>query len=430
MLALKKELSNHPCFNVHVKGQYGRVHLPVAPKCNILCNYCNRKYDCVNESRPGVTSGVLEPFQALEYTKKVLEAEPRISVVGIAGPGDPFANADETIETVRLIHEEIPHMLICLSSNGLRLPYYVDDIAKYGVSHVTVTLNAVDPEIGARVYSWVRDGKVIYRGKKAAELLLSRQLEAISLLKEKNLVVKVNTIVIPGINDTHIMDVAKKIKSMGVDIMNCMAMFPNKETPFENISEPSKEMMLGIRDEAEKIIPQMKHCKRCRADAVGLLDNDKSSEMHGCLTRCSKIKANTPNIRPYVAVATREGMLVNLHLGEAETLQIWGKKDGEYYLLEERNTPEPGTGPERWNQLGDLLKDCSTLLVASVGENPKKILAEKGVRIVQMSGFIEMGLKGVYEGEDISYLKLLTKPCSGGKNREDRMCGGTGDGCG
>ena len=43
----------HPCFNAKVKGQFGRVHLPVAPKCNILCNYCNRKFDCVNESRPG-----------------------------------------------------------------------------------------------------------------------------------------------------------------------------------------------------------------------------------------------------------------------------------------------------------------------------------------------------------------------------------------
>ena len=56
----------HPCFNAKVKGQFGRVHLPVAPKCNILCNYCNRKFDCVNESRPGVTSSVLSPAQALD----------------------------------------------------------------------------------------------------------------------------------------------------------------------------------------------------------------------------------------------------------------------------------------------------------------------------------------------------------------------------
>ena len=73
-----------------------------------------------------------------------------------------------------------------------------------------MTVNAVDPEIGARIYSWVRDGKVIYRGIDAAKLLLERQLEAIAALKAHGIVVKVNTIVIPGINDHHVVEVARK----------------------------------------------------------------------------------------------------------------------------------------------------------------------------------------------------------------------------
>ena len=101
----------HPCFNVKVKGECGRVHLPVAPKCNIMCDYCNRKYDCVNESRPGVTSAVLKPKQAMAYLEKVLGAEPRITVAGIAGPGDPFANPRETLETIRLIRRRFPGSL-------------------------------------------------------------------------------------------------------------------------------------------------------------------------------------------------------------------------------------------------------------------------------------------------------------------------------
>ncbi len=80
------------------------------PKCNILCNYCNRKFDCVNESRPGVTSSVLSPTQAIAYLERVLEAEPRITVAGIAGPGDPFANPKETLETIRLIRQRFPEL--------------------------------------------------------------------------------------------------------------------------------------------------------------------------------------------------------------------------------------------------------------------------------------------------------------------------------
>ena len=116
---IKKDFHRHPCFNPEAKGQYGRVHLPVAPKCNIKCNFCDRKYDCVNESRPGVTSSILTPEQAGAYMGKVIEKEPRISVAGIAGPGDPFANGDETMATLRTVRRQFPEMLLCVSSNGM-----------------------------------------------------------------------------------------------------------------------------------------------------------------------------------------------------------------------------------------------------------------------------------------------------------------------
>ncbi|WP_227625365.1 hypothetical protein [Geofilum rubicundum] len=62
-----KETTNskaaHPCFDEKARHAHARVHLPVAPNCNIQCNYCNRQFDCVNESRPGVTSTLLKPFQ-------------------------------------------------------------------------------------------------------------------------------------------------------------------------------------------------------------------------------------------------------------------------------------------------------------------------------------------------------------------------------
>ena len=156
----------HPCFNAKVKGQFGRVHLPVAPKCNILCNYCNRKFDCVNEIPARGDQCGARPTQAIAYLEQVLEAEPRITVAGIAGPGDPFANPKETMETLRLIRQRFPELLLCLASNGLGMPPYLDELAELQVSHVTITVNTVDPEIGARIYSWVRDGKVIYRGRR------------------------------------------------------------------------------------------------------------------------------------------------------------------------------------------------------------------------------------------------------------------------
>jgi nitrogen fixation protein NifB len=93
-------LDNHPCFNPGACKSFGRVHLPVAPRCNIQCKFCNRKFDCVNETRPGVTSAVLSPGQAMVYMEEVFAQKGNISVVGIAGPGDPFANPEVTLETL------------------------------------------------------------------------------------------------------------------------------------------------------------------------------------------------------------------------------------------------------------------------------------------------------------------------------------------
>jgi len=418
------DTNRHPCFNAEVKGECGRVHLPVAPKCNIKCNYCNRKYDCVNESRPGVTSGVLSPVQATSYLEQVLAREPRISVTGIAGPGDPFANPVETLETLRLTREKFPHLLICLATNGLELPPYLDDLAEIGVSHVTITVNAVDPEIGRKIFAWVRDGKIIHRGLRGADLLIKRQLESIRGLKARGVIVKVNFIVIPGINDRHVEEVAQAMKDLGVDLLNCMPMFPNSDTAFANIPEPDETTLSTVRYKAEKYLPQMRHCTRCRADAVGLLGDDLSAELSGCLTNCSKILPPARE-RPYVAVATLEGILVNQHLGEAVSVQIWGKNGDGYHLLEERKTPTPGTGLKRWQDLAQLLSDCRALLVGGIGENPREVLTAAGVLPIEMGGFIESGLDVIYRGDSTAGLKHRRRGCA-----EAAGCRGEGGGCG
>ena len=152
----KGKEGTHPCFDAAAKKKYARVHLPIAPNCNVLCNFCNRKFDCVNESRPGVCSAVLSPSQALAYMKKIAAKDIDISVVGIAGPGDPFANPEETFETLKLIRNELPKMIFCLSSNGIDLTQYIEKIKEYNVTHVTLTINALDPAVIAEIYSWVR----------------------------------------------------------------------------------------------------------------------------------------------------------------------------------------------------------------------------------------------------------------------------------
>ena len=421
-----KDLSRHPCFNREAAGECGRVHLPVAPKCNIQCNYCNRKYDCVNESRPGVTSAVLKPHQAGEYMELVLEKEPRITVAGIAGPGDPFANAAEVLETVRLLRAKHPDLIFCLSTNGLNLAPYLDQVAALDVSHVTITISAVDPAIGARIYAWVKDGNVVYRGEQGAALLLERQLAGIRGLKERGVTVKVNTIVIPGINEDHVEEVARVVAALGADIQNLIPLKPSADTPFADLPEPGRETVLPLRKKAGEHIAQMTHCKRCRADAVGLLCNDRSAELSTTLRACSNLKPVQPVMeRPYVAVASREGMLVNRHLGEAASFQIWGpdKDHGGYVMVEERRAPNRGCGPQRWEELAAVLNDCRAVLAEALGEAPRTVLEEHGIKAHAVTGFIAEALDAVYGAGDLRALSGRRGGIAGG------CCTGTGTGC-
>jgi nitrogen fixation protein NifB len=416
------DTTRHPCFNSSSKHSFGRVHLPVAPRCNIQCNFCDRRFACAGENRPGVSVSLLSPRQAAAYLDKAVEIDPRIAVAGSAGPGDPLANAEKTLETLRLVRRAHPDMLLCVATNGLALPAWVDDIAAVETSHVSVTVNAVDPAVGAKIYAWVRDGKKIYRGADGAALLLERQLEGIAALKKNDIMVKVNTIVIPGVNEDHVIDVARSMKGVGADMLNLIAVYPVQGTPFGGLAEPPSTAMAALRTAAEEHLPQMKHCTRCRADAAGLLGQDDPRLREAVL----KAQASSPDSgaeRPYVAAVSREGALVNEHLGEARNLWVYEKGPGGFRLIERRPAPPPGGGWKRWADLAGQLGDCRAILVSSAGDAPQTILSEHGIQVVQMEGLIEEGLDSVYRG---------TVPRS--PLREKQRCGsgcaGDGMGCG
>lgn len=414
--------SRHPCFNKDARHAFGRVHLPVAPKCNIQCNYCNRKYACANENRPGVSTRVLSPGQALYYLKQVMARETNVSVVGIAGPGDAFATPDTTLETLRLVRKEYPSMLSCVATNGLHLAPFIPDLAALQTSHVTITINCVDADIGAPIYAWARDGKVIYRGRQAAEVLIERQLSAIRELKQANIVVKINSILMPGINDRHMEEIAHTVKAQGADIMNCIPLLPVEDTPFGNLAEPSKDLVSQARATCGDILPQMEHCTRCRADAAGLLGNENDTPSKSLLQQAAEQPLNPAEERPYIAVASLEGVLVNQHLGEANSFFIFNQVEDGYQLMETRPAPPAGGGSTRWNRLADTLRDCQALLVASAGKSPYEVLTNRGIRIVMMEGLIEEGLHAVYGGQEIRAPLRCEHRCGSG-------CAGTGTGC-
>ena len=260
---------DHPCMSHIAHNQVARLHLPVAPKCNIKCKYCERSVcpSNINEICPGLAEKIFTPIEALIKAHSFIDKWGGGSIVGVSGPGEPLANS-ESILTLKLIRKVYPDIKLCLCTNGLTLPEHMGDIFDLNIKHLSITINAIDPKITSKIYSWVKKDGIRYDGEEGARILLENQLQGIQMAIEKGIIVKINSVVIPGINDHHIKEISKKVAQMGCRIHNLMPLISRGD--FSHILSPSEALMDSLRNESKPFINVFGKCTQCRADAEGI----------------------------------------------------------------------------------------------------------------------------------------------------------------
>ena len=400
---LDNAILEHPCYNEDAHNKFARMHLPVAPKCNIQCNYCNRKYDCSNESRPGVTSEVLMPQEAVDKVAMVKEKIPELRVVAIAGPGDPLAN-EETFETLRLVHERFPEMTLCVSTNGLALPENASKLYSEGVRFLTVTMNSMDVSVSEKIYE-----KVIWEGKKltgqeGVGILLKRQLEGIRKCIELGMIVKINIVLIPGINDGHIPEMVKTLEEMGVYIVNILPLIPVAGTPFQDRRSPTPEERKKLADICSGSVKMMRHCRQCRADAIGMLDNDRSQEFArnpSCGSGCGPKAVTASNIvKNKIAIATDDGTNVR-GFGNAGTYLIY-TFGGSFKKIDEieMNKGSAVYGGDHQKHIRNIIEklgNVETVVVSEIGPGPLRTLNDLGKKVIIFKGNVSNAMKSISE---------------------------------
>jgi nitrogen fixation protein NifB len=427
------KVKNHPCYSEEAHHHFARMHVAVAPACNIQCNYCNRKYDCSNESRPGVVSQKLTPEQAVRKVVAVASEIPQMTVLGIAGPGDALANPAKTFDTFRMLQEQAPDLKLCLSTNGLALPDWVDEICKYNVDHVTITINMVDPAVGAKIYPWIFWNHQRVTGLEAAQILHERQMLGLEMLTARGVLTKINSVLIPGINDEHLIDVNREVKKRGAFLHNIMPLISEAEhgTVFGLTGQrgPSAAELKAVQDACMGGANLMRHCRQCRADAVGLLDEDRSDEFtldkldqmdvvydldkrrdyqhqveleraaqqaakKQALQASSAINYDN-NLKVLVAVATKGGGRVNEHFGHVTEFQVFEVSANRALFVGHRRVDQycqGGAGDdEQLPSVVRAINDCHAVLVAKIGACPRDELMQAGVEPVDsyVGEFIE-----------------------------------------
>lgn len=461
---IREKVHNHPCYSEQAHRHYARMHVAVAPACNIQCHYCNRKYDCANESRPGVVSELLTPDQAVNKVLAVAASIPQMTVLGIAGPGDPLANPERTFETFRQLRDRAPDIKLCVSTNGLMLPDQVEALCQHNIDHVTITINCVDPDVGARIYPWIFWENRRIKGRKGAAILIERQQKGLEMLTARGVLVKVNSVMIPGVNDDHLEEVSKLVKAKGAFLHNVMPLIAEAEhgTFYGVMGQrgPTRAELQDLQDRCAGDMHMMRHCRQCRADAVGMLGEErgaeftlekiegmqidypaamrKRAEYHTAIEAnrtaqqataraqyiaLSSIKRRRPVTRPVlIAVATSGGGVINQHFGHAREFLVYEASMTDVRFIGHRKVDlycsggdSCGDAETKLERIIRTLDGCEAVLCSRIGYEPWERLEAAGIRPDNEHAMerIEAAVAAVYAGMVENGLAERTK--SGGR---------------
>ena len=180
----------------------------------------------------------------------------------------------------------------------------------------------------------------------------------LEMLAERKILVKVNSVMIPGINDEHLIEVNRVVKEKGAFLHNIMPLIsdPAHGTHFGLTGQrgPGAMELKALQDKLSGGANLMRHCRQCRADAVGMLGEDRGQEFNMDLLpeaaeydpskriayravvaeergeRAAKqaeaaqtVAAAQTDTKVLVAIATKGGGRINQHFGHATEFQVY-----------------------------------------------------------------------------------------------------------
>ncbi len=354
------------------------VQLPVAPQVT-----AKTRFSSMSPHR----LSFLAPEEALAVLVDAVGTRPHETVLAaITGPGDPLAVPDTLLRTIGLVRERYPRLRIGLKTLGCGARRFAADLARAGVDYVEMVVNGVKAEVLEKIYAWIRPGLKTMALADAAQLLIDEQKHGIPALKYQGIGVVVVTTLYPGCNVDHVKQIAAAMQELGAD---ALALVPYRaELDGEVILDPGDDDQVA---RAGRLVPpSLPLVSPLLADVGGSGGAGEQGAAH--LPRPSPL-------RPLVAVASSGGLEVDLHLGRAQRLLIYGcREDGLVCLRETRWAPQPGSGRQRWQELSDLLSDCCALLTLQAGETPRRVLQENGVRVILTDGQIEPLVELIFGG--------------------------------
>lgn len=353
--------------------------LPVAPQGNHRI-----RFDPTRKTSVSIT-----PHEAVDWISDLKKGGKSITSVEIKGPGDAFASPDFTLRTLELLKKQYPEIETGISTVGIGAAEYSNRLADAVTGHVTIEMHGVDPAVLQRIYAWVRPGKKTIPLARAAEMLAESQEAAIKTLAGSGIRVRIRTTVFQGINDSHISELASAAAEFGAEAIEILPCSIQDDVEEDLSVTCSAHTLEAARRDASQHL-----------DVIRIVISDITPPSMNTGGGQAAMIPKPTGERPNVAVASSDGMNVDLHLGQADRMLIYGpREDGLSCFLETRPVPAAVGGKDRWSALaGKCLHDCFCIIVSNAGETPRKVLGEHGIKVLVNNDNIEGLVDVIYHG--------------------------------
>ncbi|GAX87881.1 cyclic pyranopterin phosphate synthase [Lebetimonas natsushimae] len=171
------------------------IRVSVTSRCNFRCLYCMPNTPFEWEPKENVLS-YEEMFEFLR-----LAIDEGIKKIRLTG-GEPLVRKDLD-KFVKMLHDYKPELDLALTTNGYYLKKYAKKLRDAGLKRVNISLDSLKKDVAKKI---------------AQRDCLDNVLEGIDEAIKVGFRVKLNTVVMRGINDNEILDLLEFAKNKGVQI--------------------------------------------------------------------------------------------------------------------------------------------------------------------------------------------------------------------
>jgi nitrogen fixation protein NifB len=278
--------------------------------------------------------------------------------------------------------------------------------------------------VGAQIYPWIFWKNKRIFGREAAAILIEQQQKGLEMLTARGILVKVNSVLIPGVNDQHLKEVSKVVKAKGAFLHNVMPLIAEAEHgTFYGVMgqrSPNPAELKELQDACEGDMNMMRHCRQCRADAVGLLGEDRGAEFtldkidamnidyekamefraevragiqaeldaKRAGKAAAKTEAPAANLgRPVLMAVAARGPVINIHFGHAKEFMIYEATAQGAKFVGHRKADSYCSGDDTCGDAESILDrtiktlaGCEVVLCSKIGYEPWGNLEAAGIQ--------------------------------------------------